>query len=150
MQNLHRDDDGTRRMSGVVVRDGVRSPEEIGSELTASEQLIWTGQRLDPASPLYNMALGLEIATAIDVPAFLVAFQRLVDETDALRTSFVEVEGLPRRVVRHNAPGRVDLLCLSDDDVDDRAFVAMLEARTRRSVAMNRRLSGTSCPSAST
>src|SRR5436190_10374561 len=93
MQNLYRDDDRTRSATGVSLEDADWSRKRTASELTASEQLIWAGQRLDPAAPLYNMALGLEIATAIDVPAFLRAFQQLVDATDALRTSFIDVDG---------------------------------------------------------
>ncbi len=117
--------------------DAERSGEQAGSELTVSEQLIWTGQRLDPAAPLYNMALAIEIATAIDVPAFLLAFQRLVDETDALRTSFVETNGHPRRVVRQGVPGQVELLCLPDREVDDASVTAILEARTRRAFVLD-------------
>src|SRR4029079_7823121 len=119
------------------VREGVRNPDEAGSELTTSEQLIWTGQRLGPGSLWYNMSLALEIATAIEVPAFLAAFQRLVDETDALRTSFVEVDGHPPRLVRHDVPWRGELLCIPQAHVDEAALLAMLEARTRRSFALD-------------
>ena len=107
------------------------------SELTASEQLIWTGQQLDPAAPLYNMALAIEIATALDVPAFLRAFQRLVDETDALRTSFAEVEGRPRRIVRRGVQAHVELVCHAESDLDDASVMAMLEARTRRAFSLD-------------
>ena len=124
-------------MTAVPVFEAGWPREHRDSELTASEQLIWTGQRLDPAAPLYNMALAIEIATAIDVPAFLRAFQRLVDETDALRTSFVEVEGRPRRVVTRGVPARVDVLCLAESDLDDTAVMAMLEARTQRTFPLD-------------
>ena len=134
MHTLHRDDDRTRRTPGVV---GERSPDQAASDLTASEQLIWAGQQLDPAAPLYNMALAIEIATAVDVPAFLAAFERLVAETDALRTSFVEVEGRPVRLVRQNVPARVELVCLPESDVDDASAMALLEARTRRALPLD-------------
>ena len=137
MQNLHRDNDGTRRMTAVPVLDDGQEREYDNSGLTASEQRIWTGQRLDPAAPLYNMALAIEIATAIDVPVFLRAFQRLVDETDALRTSFVEVEGRPRRVVRTRVPAHVEVLCLPESQVDDAAVMTVLEARTRRPFSLD-------------
>src|SRR5688500_15193994 len=137
MQNLHRDNDGTRRMTAVPVLDDGQERDYDDSELTTSEQLIWTGQRLDPAAPLYNMALAVEIATAIDVPVFLRAFQRLVDETDALRTSFVESEGRPRRVVRTRVPAHVEVLCLPESDVDDASVMTVLEARTRRTFSLD-------------
>jgi amino acid adenylation domain-containing protein len=142
MQNLHRDDDGTRSTTGASVGNADWNQDRTGSELTASEltaseQLIWTGQRLDPAAPLYNMALSIEIATALDVPAFLRAFQQLVDTTDALRTSFIEVDGRPRRIVRQHVPARVEVLSLPESDVDDAAVLSILETRTRRVFALD-------------
>ena len=124
-------------MTAVPVLDDGQKRDFDDSELTASERLIWTGQRLDPAAPLYNMALAIEIATAIDVPVFLRAFQRLVDETDALRTSFVEGEGRPRRVVRTRVPAHVEVLCLPESDADDASVMTVLEARTRRTFSLD-------------
>ena len=95
---------------GVSVRNADWDQDRTGSPLTASEQLLWAGQRLDPGAPLYNMALSIEIATALDVPAFRRAFRQLVDATDALRTSFIDVDGQPRRVVGRRVPATVELL----------------------------------------
>ena len=127
-------------MSGPPIRGDDARREQVRSELTASEQLIWTGQRLDPDAPLYNMALAIEIATAIDVPAFQRAFQTLVDETDALRTCFVEVDGRPQRVVRHRVTASVEVLRLPDSEIDDASLAAMLEDRTRRSFRLDETL----------
>lgn len=106
-------------------------------ELSASEQLLWSGQRLAPASPLYNMALAIELQATIDVAAFRRAFRQLVDSTDALRTSFVEVDGQPRRVVSERGSASVDLLQIPDAAVDDRALAALLEERSRRVFALD-------------
>src|SRR4051812_11026724 len=122
---------------GVPLGNAEPGPERTTSELTASEQLIWAGQRLDPASPLYNMALAIEIGTAVHVPAFLRAFEQLVAQTDALRTSFVEADGRPRRVVRQGVPAHVEVLRFPEADVDDTALLAALEARTRRPFALD-------------
>ncbi|HEX6047614.1 MAG TPA: amino acid adenylation domain-containing protein [Gemmatimonadaceae bacterium] len=126
-----------RNTTGASTRDADREHEQAASALTASEQLIWVGQKLDPAAPLYNMALSIEIATALDVSAFTQAFQQLVDATDALRTSFVEIEGGPRRVVRPRVPAEVEVLTLPEGAVDDAAVTALLEARTRRVFALD-------------
>lgn len=101
-------------------------------ELTASEQLLYSGQRLDPASPLYNMALAIELRGALDVAAFERAFGELVQSTDALRTSFVDLDGRPQRYIRSQVPVSVEVLHLPEDAVNDAALVAMLEERTRR------------------
>ena len=124
-------------MSGLRTHEEEQIQEPVSGELTASERLIWTGQRLDPASPLYNMALSIEIPAALDVPAFRRAFQQLVDETDALRTSFVEQEGQPRRIVRQGVVGPVDFVPLPEATHGDAAIAATLEARTRRIFALD-------------
>ena len=105
--------------------------------MTGSEQRIWTGQKLDPAVPLYNMALAIDIATALDVSAFEWAFDLLVSGTDALRTSFVEIEGRPQRIVRDRVPARVEVLRLPEADVDEASVRAQLEERTRRPFALD-------------
>ena len=124
-------------MSGPADRGSTGLPASRPGDLTASEQLIWTGQRLDPASPLYNMALAIELQGAVDVRAFQCAFQRLVDETDALRTSYVERAGGPQRIVREGVPGLVDVMHLSEAEHDDASVVATLETRTRRAFALD-------------
>lgn len=134
MTNLHRvGADASGQVSTGLSRnvgDGHR--DAALAELTASERLIWTGQQLDPAAPLYNMALAIEIAATIDVAAFRVAFQELVDTTDALRMSFVDVDGRPQRVVRSEVAGRVDVVRLLEAEVSESALAELLEQRTRR------------------
>jgi amino acid adenylation domain-containing protein len=124
-------------MSATLRADPVRRPEP---ELTASEQLIWTGQQLDPAAPLYNMALAIDIPAALDVAAFQRAFQLLVDRTDALRTCFVEEGGRPRRVVRPHMAAPVEHLQLPDAEIDPQSLATLLEERTRRAFALDGRL----------
>jgi amino acid adenylation domain-containing protein len=138
LRNIHPAADGREgdRASASLVDDEHLSRKWPRGELTASEQLIWTGQRLDPAAPLYNMALAIEIPAAIDAAAFSLAFQRLVDSTDALRTSFLEEGGRPRRVIRKRVTGSVELLRLPEGEVDELSLAIMLEERTRRAFAL--------------
>jgi amino acid adenylation domain-containing protein len=65
--------------------------------LTHSQQQIWIGQRLDPTSPLYNMAFAFVFPTKLRADLFCEAWQRVVDGSDALRTRIVDDErGNPR------------------------------------------------------
>ena len=70
-----------------------------GSNLTQSQLLFWTGQKLSPDAPLYNMVLTFEIQGVLDVSRFRLAFQHLIDQSDALRTIFTEEEGIPQQRV---------------------------------------------------
>ena len=45
-------------------------------DLTKSQLLIWTGQKISPSSPMYNMALSFELSAAIDRSKFQQAFQK--------------------------------------------------------------------------
>ncbi|MCB0277281.1 MAG: hypothetical protein KDI06_20875, partial [Calditrichaeota bacterium] len=79
-------------VNGGVVPDAIFER----SNLTHSQFLIWTGQKLNPDVPLYNMALAFRIRGELDREAFREAFQMLVDRSDALRTVIKEQQGIPR------------------------------------------------------
>ena len=72
--------------------------------LTQSQLLIWTGQQLDPDSPLYNMAFLFEIEGALDPSQFALAFARLVAESDAMRSVMLEESGVPRQMINQEVP----------------------------------------------
>ncbi|MGB5833944.1 MAG: amino acid adenylation domain-containing protein [Thiohalocapsa sp.] len=108
----------------VVGADGSRAirdstpAQEAGAEtlnLTHSQLMIWTGQRLAPQTPLYNMAFRFDLHGEIDVDLFRSAFQALVDGTDALRTVFAEEEGVPVQRILPRLSYQPDLVELSDE-----------------------------------
>lgn len=66
--------------------------------LSTSQQLIWTGQRLAPESPLYNMAIAVTIDGGLNTEAFEAAFQCLVQEAESLRTTFSSTSARARHV----------------------------------------------------
>lgn len=69
-------------------------------ELTHGQRQIWVGQRLNPDSPLYNMAFAWIFPKALDVDTFRRAWRRVVDGSDALRTVIIEgADGEVRRRV---------------------------------------------------
>ena len=61
--------------------------------LTHSQTQIWVGQRLNPGSPLYNMAFAFVFPTALRPDLFCEAWRRVADGSDALRTRIVEGDG---------------------------------------------------------
>ncbi len=61
-------------------------------DLTHSQKQIWVGQRLHPASPLYNMAFAFVFPAELRADLFCEAWQRVADASDALRTRVVDDE----------------------------------------------------------
>ena len=74
------------------------SPHE--EALTHSQLQIWIGQRLNPASPLYNMAFAFVLAGELCPERFQRAWQRVVDDNEALRTWVTEQDGAAVRRIR--------------------------------------------------
>src|SRR5271155_895301 len=68
----------------------------------ASQQLsIWIAQKLDPASPAYNIAEYIEIlGEVVDRGMFWAALRQTIHEIDALRLQVVEASDRPRQATR--------------------------------------------------
>ncbi|GAA4077667.1 AMP-binding protein [Nonomuraea soli] len=58
------------------------------SPLTPAQEGIWTGQALDPLSPIYNAGEYVEIVGPLDVERFSAALRTVVDAADALHARF--------------------------------------------------------------
>jgi amino acid adenylation domain-containing protein len=80
------------------------------SNLTYGQQLMWVGQRLQPAIPLYNMIYTFMVHGALDVDAFRAAFAALVASTENLRSVIREVDDFPQLVVLEQMPATVEYL----------------------------------------
>ena len=56
--------------------------------LSAGQQGLWMAWRLDPDSPVYNIALVARLQESVDAQALQAAFQALADRHPALRTRY--------------------------------------------------------------
>ncbi|MFY0591783.1 amino acid adenylation domain-containing protein [Roseivirga sp.] len=88
----------------------------IDTNLTQSQLLIWTGQRLNLGSPLYNMALAFELLGNINVACFKDAFQVLIDNTDTLRIVINTEGGVPKQKVLSQLSSSLEVLDWSEED----------------------------------
>lgn len=113
---------------------GARGVAELtrDSNLSAAQVLLWTGQRLDPDSPLYNMALTFTIEGPIDPDAFARAYRTLVATSDALRSVIDVEDGVPRRRLLDDPPAELERVDLSHHDDPDRALRRFADERARR------------------
>jgi non-ribosomal peptide synthetase component F/NRPS condensation-like uncharacterized protein len=80
---------------------GVIVPVPRGDALpcTHQQQGLWFMHRLDPTSAAYHISFPLRLRGALDVAALERALLALVGRHEALRTRFVERDGLPLQVI---------------------------------------------------
>jgi amino acid adenylation domain-containing protein len=105
--------------------------------LTQSQKMLWSGQRLDPSAPLYNMALVFRIAAAVDCKQFQRAFADVVAGCDALRTVFVDGKGAPVRQVLWSIDSRVQVVDFLQEPVPADAAQEWCKGRARRVFALD-------------
>ena len=103
------------------------------SNLTRSQLLFWVGQQLNPDAPLYNMALAFHISGKIYPDHFQNAFQRVVDDSDVLRTIFNDDAGVPLQNVVPKLSYQVTFLDWSGDHRAKSAFADWALKRTQQS-----------------
>ncbi len=90
--------------------------------LTQSQLQLWAGQKLNPNIPLHNTTHSFKIHGKIEEAIFQTAFQKLVDDVDALRANFGEKDGIPfqhlaTKIVHTVAI--VDCTGMQEDEISD-------------------------------
>ena len=110
------------------------------SNLTRSQLAIWTGQRLHPEAPLYNMAFAFRLHGRVDGRRFQRAFARLVDSSDSLRTVVEEVDGVPRQRVLASIEAELELVDLCGHETPLTAARRAAQERCERLFELDRRL----------
>ncbi len=96
------------------------------SELTQGQLLIWSGQRLEPDNPLYNMAFTFRVEAELDLTCFEQALANTIADCDALRTVVGERDGVPFQRVYEEASFALEVI-----DCDGEAPRAQAEARAQ-------------------
>ncbi|MCX4386974.1 amino acid adenylation domain-containing protein [Micromonospora peucetia] len=80
------------------------------------ENALWTLERLLPGSGVNNVPITLVTTERLDVVALQATLDQLARRHRALRTRFVEVDGLPARVVAESAPVPLELVEAAADE----------------------------------
>ena len=86
--------------------------------LTASQELIWASQRLNPDVPLANMANVTRVEGVIDPERFIAAVDRVVQASDVLRMIVREVDGIPHPNVASSPPQTTAHIIMPLDELD--------------------------------
>jgi amino acid adenylation domain-containing protein len=81
--------------------------------LSFAQERLWFLDRLDGASPVYNLPSALRLAGRLDVAALAGALTEITRRHAALRTAFAEREGRPVQVIAPPVPFPLPLVDLS-------------------------------------
>jgi tyrocidine synthetase-3 len=92
------------------------------SNLTTAQRLIWLGLQLNPDVPIYNMIHASTIHGPVNLDRFENAFQKLVDESDAFRTTVKVVNGGPQQHVAPQATVKLEYVDLAEADDSEKLY----------------------------
>ncbi len=87
--------------------------------LSQGEGRLWRLLQLDPESPVYNVPFAYLLNGPLDVGALEKALHSLTQRHDALRTAYVVINGVPKRVISSDPAvrfERVDLSAMSEPE----------------------------------
>ncbi|MFE2945204.1 amino acid adenylation domain-containing protein [Streptomyces sp. NPDC059255] len=84
--------------------------------LTAAQRGLWFAQKLDPENPSYNVAEYADVIGPLDPARLRAAVRQVVAETDALRLTFGERDGVPFQTVHASGGVGIPLVDLSAAD----------------------------------
>ena len=99
------------------------------AELSFAQQRLWFLAQLEPASAAYNVPIAWRIAGPLNVSALQHSLSQLVGRHEALRTTFVIVDGSPRQVINEALPVSMEVSDLRPVERSQREYE--LERRIR-------------------
>ena len=85
-------------------------------KLSSFQTLVWTGQQLEPDSPMYNMAFKLTLSGPVDVERFEQAVRHVFQDTETHRLQVELKSGLPYFRVAEQVDFAMERLDFSKQD----------------------------------
>jgi amino acid adenylation domain-containing protein len=110
---------GSRTIEPPLLPTGVTE-----APLSFAQERLWFLDRLEPDSASYNIPAVLRLTGDLDVGTIQRCFREIVRRHGALRTTFTEIDGMPRQVVAPDASVPlpvIDLAGLPETDRDREA-----------------------------
>ena len=110
-------------------------------KLRHQQRLMWTGQQLDPDSPIYNMGFCIEIPVQIDEQNFRRAFSAVTSQSSSHRTVVQMHRGEPILEILSELPEfELEIVDFSERVDPEAEALAWCQARCRKLFDLSHRL----------
>ena len=109
------------------------------ANMTQTQLLMYTAQKLSGRRPIYNMGMAIQIASDLDAERFRKSFDDVVRASDNMRSVFRFADGGPRRMVLDFDDIEYDLPVIDFSDNPELAAEWMQE-RLRERIVLTKRL----------
>ncbi len=128
------------RGAGLSAPPIVAVSREGSLPVSFAQQRLWFIDQLDPHSSLYNSPAALRLSGRLDVDALQETLSEIVRRHEALRTTFVAVNGQPAQLVHPHGPVPLPLVDLSalPDGVRQAESERLAEEDARRPFDLSR------------
>ncbi len=100
--------------------------------LTSNQKLIWSEQRIYPVSPLYNICTYIAIDGFVDPDLLQRATQIVIDQNDALRLQFLEIDDEPYQQFLPHLSYQQSSLDFSGEDEPVQACLDWMQTQNER------------------
>src|ERR1700687_1602016 len=88
-----------KRLKNVPQTQTIPRRKETGPcQLSFAQQRLWFLDQLEPGRNLYNISIGVRVAGNLNVAALRQSLDEILLRHEALRTTFLTVEGSPVQV----------------------------------------------------
>lgn len=85
-------------------RATIRRVRSVPTEVSFGQQRLWFLAQLESGSAAYNAPMAWRIAGPLNVSALQRSLNQLVVRHEALRTTFIAVDGYPRQIINETLP----------------------------------------------
>ena len=117
---------------------GTRTKKHFEQFLSAAQLGVWVAQKINPASPMFNLGQYIEIRGSVNPVLLDQALRQVVDESDALRVGFVAADDDPQQVVYSSLDWTLTTIDFSRDADAIRAALAWMRADLSRPINLLR------------
>ncbi|MBW8873686.1 MAG: non-ribosomal peptide synthase/polyketide synthase [Acidobacteria bacterium] len=100
-------------------------PRDGSLPLSFAQQRLWFIDRVQPGSPLYNVAAALRVEGPLDAAVLARCFGEIVRRHEALRTVFAAPQGTPMQVIQPAEPFGLTIVDLSGLPEDARETLTL-------------------------